>query len=177
MIEQVRRVVMGERPNGESGFTHNEPVEAMKVGDGRVWHIWGWEQTPALPHDSTGSYEPRSWLAPPDGMRITATRFGSNPTPQNDSERATEAALQALASAEPGGRYEDPTRPGMHRTDSIDIGVVVSGEVTVEAGDGEKVVLKAGDVYVQNGALHNWHPHPDTQAHVVYISLGVERTG
>jgi hypothetical protein len=175
VIEEVRRVVMGEREGGESTFTHVEVVEPMEVGDGRVWHIWGWDETPVLPLDPTGPYIPRSWASPVGGMRVTATRFSDQQLPQTEQERETEAALKALAAAEPCGRYDDPTRPGMHRTDSIEIGVVVSGEVTVEAGDGEKVVLRSGDVYVQNGALHNWLAQPD-QAHVVFISLGVERT-
>jgi hypothetical protein len=174
LIEEVRRVVMGERGSGESTFTHVEVVEPMKVGDGRVWHIWGWDEIPVLPLDSSGPYVPRSWSPPIGGMRITATRFSDQQAPRTEEERATEAALKALAEAEPAGRCDDPERPGMHRTDSIDIGVVVCGEVTVEAGDAERVVLRPGDVYLQNGALHNWLPGPG-QGHVVFISLGLRR--
>ena len=175
MIEEVRRVVMGERTDRESAFSHIEVVEPMKLGESRVWHVWGWDQTPTLPHDSAAPYVPRSWAPPAGGLRISATRFSPQEAPQTDQDRTTEAALRALAEAEPCGRYDDPDRPGMHRTDSVDIGVVVSGEVTVEAGDGEKVVLQPGDVYVQNGAIHNWHPDSHSRAHVVFISLGVAR--
>jgi uncharacterized cupin superfamily protein len=64
----------------------------------------------------------------------------------------------------------------MHRTDSIEIGVVVSGEVVVEAASGEQVSLRAGDVYVQNGAMHRWRPDRQVPAHVVFVSFGAERT-
>jgi quercetin dioxygenase-like cupin family protein len=42
-----------------------------------------------------------------------------------------------------------------HRTDSIDYIVVMSGEIDMEL-DGSSVHLKAGDVMVQRGTIHNW---------------------
>jgi len=42
-----------------------------------------------------------------------------------------------------------------HRTDSIDYAVVMSGEIDMDL-DGEEVHLKAGDVIVQRGTIHNW---------------------
>jgi quercetin dioxygenase-like cupin family protein len=45
--------------------------------------------------------------------------------------------------------------PRVHRTDSIDYAVVVSGEIDMELDD-SVVHLKAGDVLVQRGTIHNW---------------------
>jgi mannose-6-phosphate isomerase-like protein (cupin superfamily) len=42
-----------------------------------------------------------------------------------------------------------------HRTDSIDYIVVLSGEIEMELDD-TVVQLKAGDVMVQRGTIHNW---------------------
>jgi quercetin dioxygenase-like cupin family protein len=42
-----------------------------------------------------------------------------------------------------------------HRTDSIDYAVVISGEIDMEM-DGTVVHLRAGDVLVQRGTIHNW---------------------
>jgi quercetin dioxygenase-like cupin family protein len=42
-----------------------------------------------------------------------------------------------------------------HRTDSIDYIVIISGEIDMEL-DGSVVHLKAGDVMVQRGTIHNW---------------------
>jgi quercetin dioxygenase-like cupin family protein len=44
----------------------------------------------------------------------------------------------------------------VHRTDSIDYIVVMSGEIDMELESGEEVHLKAGDVMVQRGTVHNW---------------------
>ncbi|HEY5305851.1 MAG TPA: cupin domain-containing protein [Pseudolabrys sp.] len=45
--------------------------------------------------------------------------------------------------------------PRNHRTDSIDFAVVMSGEIDMELDVGS-VRLKAGDVLVQRGTIHNW---------------------
>jgi quercetin dioxygenase-like cupin family protein len=45
--------------------------------------------------------------------------------------------------------------PRNHRTNSIDYATVISGEIDMEL-DGSSVHLKAGDVLVQRGTVHNW---------------------
>jgi quercetin dioxygenase-like cupin family protein len=45
--------------------------------------------------------------------------------------------------------------PRVHRTDSIDYAVVMSGQIDMELDD-SVVHLKAGDVLVQRGTIHNW---------------------
>ncbi|MDP3766566.1 MAG: cupin domain-containing protein [Dehalococcoidia bacterium] len=45
--------------------------------------------------------------------------------------------------------------PRNHRTDSIDYIIVISGEIDMEL-EGSAVHLKAGDVLVQRGTIHNW---------------------
>ena len=51
-------------------------------------------------------------------------------------------------------------KPGVaarnHRTDSIDYAVVISGAIEMELDDGVVVKLRAGDVLVQRGTMHNW---------------------
>jgi quercetin dioxygenase-like cupin family protein len=45
--------------------------------------------------------------------------------------------------------------PRNHRTDSVDYVVVMSGEIDMELED-SVVHLRAGDVLVQRGTIHNW---------------------
>ena len=42
-----------------------------------------------------------------------------------------------------------------HRTNSIDYAIIMSGEIDMEM-DGAMIHLKAGDVLVQRGTIHNW---------------------
>jgi quercetin dioxygenase-like cupin family protein len=53
-------------------------------------------------------------------------------------------------------RYEPGVSPRNHRTDSIDYAVVIDGEIEMELDEGVVVRLKAGDVLVQRGTIHNW---------------------
>jgi quercetin dioxygenase-like cupin family protein len=53
-------------------------------------------------------------------------------------------------------RYEPGVTPRNHRTDSIDYAVVISGAIEMELDGGVIAKLKAGDVLVQRGTIHNW---------------------
>jgi quercetin dioxygenase-like cupin family protein len=52
--------------------------------------------------------------------------------------------------------YAPGVTPRNHRTDSIDYAVVISGAIEMELDDGVVAKLKAGDVLVQRGTIHNW---------------------
>lgn len=52
--------------------------------------------------------------------------------------------------------YAPGVAPRNHRTETIDYGIVLSGELDMELDDGKAVHLKAGDVIVQRGTIHNW---------------------
>lgn len=57
-----------------------------------------------------------------------------------------------------------PGTPGlMHRTQSLDYGVVIEGEVEMELDDGVKRVLKRGDVAVQRATIHAWKNTSQTE--------------
>jgi mannose-6-phosphate isomerase-like protein (cupin superfamily) len=53
-------------------------------------------------------------------------------------------------------KFDPGVAPRNHRTDSIDYGVVISGELDMHLDDGVVVHLKAGDCIVQRGTIHNW---------------------
>jgi quercetin dioxygenase-like cupin family protein len=53
-------------------------------------------------------------------------------------------------------RYAPGVTPRNHRTDSIDYAVVMEGEIDMELDDGVVAHLKAGDLLVQRGTVHNW---------------------
>jgi quercetin dioxygenase-like cupin family protein len=51
---------------------------------------------------------------------------------------------------------------GMHRTLTLDYGVVLSGQCELQLDGGERVELVSGDVVIQRGTLHAWsNPNPD----------------
>ena len=44
----------------------------------------------------------------------------------------------------------------MHRTESIDYGVVLEGTIELVLDSGETRVMRRGDVCVQRGTMHAW---------------------
>jgi quercetin dioxygenase-like cupin family protein len=78
-----------------------------------------------------------------------------------DNDHLTDAAKQITGTTRDGGtvfrviEYAPGVTPRNHRTDSIDYAVVLSGEIDMELDD-QVVTLRAGDVLVQRGTIHNW---------------------
>ncbi|WP_279580779.1 cupin domain-containing protein [Fodinicola feengrottensis] len=88
----------------------------------------------------------------------------------------TAAALAELERQMPGAMAAmEPDAPGMHTTDSLDYVLIVSGEVTLELDDGERTVLRAGDVVVQNGTRHAWRNHGTETCMIVGVAIGADR--
>jgi quercetin dioxygenase-like cupin family protein len=44
----------------------------------------------------------------------------------------------------------------MHRTETLDYGIVLSGECDLELDDGKALRVKQGDIVVQRGTMHAW---------------------
>lgn len=62
----------------------------------------------------------------------------------------------------------------MHRTTSLDYGVVLAGEVDLilEEWTGPKRRMGVGDVSVQRGTLHGWrNPSPDQWCRMMYVLI------
>jgi hypothetical protein len=63
---------------------------------------------------------------------------------------------------------------GMHRTRSVDYGVVLEGEVWLELDDGAQVRLTPGDTVVQVAARHAWRNKTQAPATVAFVLTGVD---
>lgn len=58
----------------------------------------------------------------------------------------------------------------MHRTVSLDYGVVIEGEVELVLDSGETRLLKRGDVAIQRGTMHAWRNTSKTEwARMMYV--------
>jgi quercetin dioxygenase-like cupin family protein len=107
---------------------------------------------------------------------------GEFPT-DNSGER--DGSTREVATTDPNGtvfrlvEYGPGVAVRNHRTESIDYAVVMSGEIDMEM-DGITVHLKAGDVLVQRGTIHNWINRgtaPCLIAFVLVAAKPVERSG
>ena len=101
---------------------------------------------------------------------------GSFPADNSGSE---DGGARPVGSTDPNGtvfrivRYDPGVAPRMHRTDSIDYAVVISGEIDMELDD-SVVHLKAGDVLVQRGTIHNWANRGTKPCVIAFVLIAAE---
>ncbi|KAK3329696.1 hypothetical protein B0H66DRAFT_634838 [Apodospora peruviana] len=69
-----------------------------------------------------------------------------------------------------------PSRPPvMHRTVSIDIGVILEGSVELLLDSGETRTLGKGDVVVQRGTMHAWRNVSETEvARIFFVASPIK---
>jgi quercetin dioxygenase-like cupin family protein len=72
--------------------------------------------------------------------------------------------------------YAPGVAPRNHRTTSIDFAVVLSGEIDMTLDD-EVVHLKAGDVLVQRGTIHDWINNGETPCVIAFVLISAAPVG
>ncbi len=71
--------------------------------------------------------------------------------------------------------YSPGVESRMHRTDTIDYALVISGEIDMRLDSGEEVHLNAGDVLVQRGTYHDWINRGDVPCVMAFVLLDAKR--
>jgi quercetin dioxygenase-like cupin family protein len=99
-----------------------------------------------------------------------------NDTGSNDTGSSDPAAGPLSVAPAPNGTKirinELPPGAGspVHRTQTVDYGIVLDGEVVLVLEDSE-TVLRAGDVVVQRGTSHRWENRSEATARVAFILI------
>lgn len=171
----IRRVVTGHDEHGKAVFVSDETVPAITLPlvPGFEFHrLWGADQTPSFPDDGTQPDGVR-YFPPLDGFRFgfftIPPELGITVPPDLDLN----VAVAELEEKLPGlVEYTDPKDPGMHTTATIDYGVVLSGQATLELDDGAALTLGPGDSYIQNGTRHRWSNPGDVPVVIAIALIG-----
>lgn len=109
----------------------------------------------------------------------TGTLIWSTETLPADNSGSHDAGVVNLGtSLEKGSvfrvvEYAPGVAPRNHRTQSIDYAVVMSGEIDMTLDDTE-VHLKAGDVLVQRGTIHNWENRGSEPCRIAFVLIGAQ---
>jgi hypothetical protein len=134
VVDSIRRLVTGHGVEGTSvvlsdgAVPHIRRIEESGVTFFEVW------TTRAMPAPVTADEdEPTDRpIAVPPPANGTIVRFCQFDPPAS----------------------QDASAPFMHRTETVDYGIVVSGEITLLLDDGSESVLTEGDVVIQRGTDH-----------------------
>ena len=154
MTKPVRRVLTGHRADGRSTVLIDAPAPNVKqraAGNGSTL-LWVTEETPAgLSQTDRAARE----IGVPPPRRGSIFRVAEFPPGIGGEVRDNEAVLRDFGIGADVKRGHAPRHPAIHRTRSLDYIVVLEGEITLLLDDGE-VVMKAGEVVVQQGTNHAW---------------------
>jgi naringenin degradation protein FdeH len=117
--------------------------KTLDIGTAAFHEMWITDQTPA----PIGATQPEPTERP---VRV--------PPPANGVlVRFTEMAPDA----------ESP----MHRTETVDVGVVLDGETWLLLDDGSETLVRAGDAVVQRGTNHAWANRSDRPVRMVFVQI------
>lgn len=117
---------------------------------------------------------PDPTLAP---LRLLPTRNGSvirvldippGGTHETDARAAAEsfAAIGASHTVVAGS----DSHPFMHRTETVDYGILIAGAIWLVVDEGE-ILLAPGDIAIQRGTSHAWSNRSDRPARLVFVLL------
>lgn len=180
MSSKFRRVVTGHDREGRAIIQSDAPPERVRTiagaGGPTFYEVWNTRESPARIDRASGEpTEEGIILSPPAG----GTRIRVLDIPPETPETASLDAAKARAQfAEVGAESAstntgDARHPHMHRTETIDYGIVLEGEITLLVDIGE-VTVRAGDIVVQRGTNHGWANRSGKNCRIAFILIDGE---
>jgi uncharacterized cupin superfamily protein len=164
-LTPIRRVVTGNDARGRSTIVWDGPAPSTheaSMGSGRGHtDVWVWNECPAplSEADDAGSL-PYVFAGPAEGGHMRVVQIRPRPA-DYDAAKDPEAVAVHPPKLRPGSRGtwdrggNDAYSSSMHKTETVDYGVVLSGERGLILDDRE-LTMKPGDVVIQVGAWHQW---------------------
>jgi len=139
-----RRVVTGHDAGGKSVFLSDGPTPTTRTAaDGALFHeLWSTDAMP-VPIAAEEPEPTERALTVPPGPNGVKVRINSIPA----------------GAASP-----------MHRTETVDYGIVLEGEIVLVLDDSE-TTLGPGDVVIQRGTDHRWENRSDAVTRVAFILI------
>jgi mannose-6-phosphate isomerase-like protein (cupin superfamily) len=175
-IHPITRVVTGHDGQGKSIITHIGPLPTvlpLANIPGTLFHeVWSTGQTPALIDNAPDPTLTALCLPPPEnGTRIRMVDIPPD-TPEFLASGAAHMrdAFGELGDASASTVTAASPHPLMHRTESVDYGVVLEGEIVLVLDRGE-VLLRRGDVVVQRGTNHAWANRSGSTARMLFVLI------
>ena len=178
MVKKIRRVITGHDKDGKAVIIKDSDAENIVTSEHRPGgrtNLWRTTNMPACyggdkdEADAKFDVEP-----PPNGVNFRISEF----PPEDPEIMARLDGTKAFGEVGAAHRVVQGARhPFMHRTETVDYGIVLEGEIDMLMDD-EDVHLKAGDVIIQRGTNHAWANRYDKLCRIAFILIdGVDKDG
>lgn len=158
--ESLRRIITTDSAAGRSDILlDGAPAKKMVIEENGLAEIW----SAALTNGALARTDDRlagiDMKLEPDGEDGVKVRWFTVPVEDETisaQEREAKVALGFAALGAADARIDTSRHVMMHKTRSIDVIIVVRGEVDLLLDDGEARALKSGDVIIQQATNHAW---------------------
>ena len=177
MIKPIRRIVTGHNAQGRSIFVSDAPSPHVLTLPGRadlaLTDLWVTDRAPASNAGSADAAKRRMSLEPPmNGSIFRVVEFPPDAAGPAFDRAAAFRAMGASHAMDP-----DASRhPAMHRTDTVDYALVLTGEIWALMDEGE-TLMRAGDTLVQRGTNHAWSNRSDQPSLVAFVLVSAAPLG
>jgi Cupin domain len=162
-VNDVKLVAAVEASDGSARFL--DDLKPFDAGTGTSVKLWRFEGGASIP-GSVGGVPADTRFTGPGGATFQAISFPA---------RFTGATAQEMQRTNPSIKLSAGDDPGMHSTDTIDMGFVVSGKVDLKLPGGEIRTLEPGTAFVIAGARHAWANPYDEPCLFSNVIVGVDR--
>lgn len=171
----VRRVVTGHDETGKAiVLSDGAPPNVIRLEHqpGLAFHeLWHTDASPAPV--SFSEPEPTDRYAetapPPHGTIVRIIDIPPEGQDGPDFDKETARKLFEQVGLAENAEHTIPGRhPMMHRTESIDYGIVLEGQIVLLL-DEDEVVLEQGDMVVQRGTIHAWTNRTDKTVRMLFV--------
>jgi mannose-6-phosphate isomerase-like protein (cupin superfamily) len=169
-----RRIVTGHDEKGRAVvlFDGESPHSFFleKAGGLRLTEIWETRSSPADNSGRRDAADHEQRIEPAGGGSVF--RIIEYPP---DSVRLKTLAPETFFHGMGAKAADAATRrhPGMHKTDTVDYCVVLSGEIWAVLDEGE-VLLRAGDCLVQRGTNHAWSNRTEEPCVIAFVLIAAK---
>ena len=182
-IKPIRRVVTGHDAQGRSCVIYdsaapNVNANQFKKGTGMT-DVWVFDQCPApLSGTRDDGNLPFHFEPPHEGGHLRIVESEAKP---GDYDPATDKYIvpEHAPKRTPAGTWERGNQnlfnTRIHKSETLDYGILLSGERILLLDDGE-YVLKPGDTVVQIGSWHAWG-NPNEGSQMAFIMMGAKFEG
>jgi mannose-6-phosphate isomerase-like protein (cupin superfamily) len=172
----IRRIVTGHDAAGKAIVAmEGEPphiVSFPSLPGTYFFEIWKTHSSPApIDNGADPTLGPRRMGPTPNGCAVRIVQI----PPEKDVKLPSTVEemrqhFQETGSPEAATSRLDAPHPLMHRTESVDFGILIDGELTLILDDSE-LQLKPGDIVVQRGTNHAWSNRGDKPCRIAFVLL------
>src|SRR6202165_2275403 len=157
MMANLKRYVVGLDDSGNSAVLMNGVPNQLELKD-FFWHATLWK-TREIPVDNSipgdRSLDGGAAQSPfPGGMLVRAVELWPDPDPET-AQQAFAEMNEIVGHTQQISDKDRQRHPSMHHTDTLDILIVIRGEVYLLL-DEDEILLKPTDTVTIQGINHGW---------------------